>query len=63
MMASVNVLGTAIGPGLTGILIDLGVDLPVQVGAMSAYAFTACLAMVYVSRRLTARLAASAATR
>jgi MFS family permease len=58
MMASANVLGTAIGPGLTGILIDMGVDLPVQVGAMSAYAFTACISMIFVSRRLTVRLAA-----
>jgi hypothetical protein len=58
MMASANVLGTAIGPGLTGILIDMGVDLPVQVGALSAYALTACISMIFVSRRLTVRLAA-----
>ena len=60
---AVSVLGTAIGPGLTGILIDLGIDLPLQVGVMSAYAFMASLLMLFVSRRLTARLAASASRR
>ena len=35
--ASVMVFGSAIGPGITGYLIDLGVDYRVQLLAMSAY--------------------------
>ncbi len=34
---AIMVLGTAIGPGITGLLIDLGWGFPMQLGAMSIY--------------------------
>jgi len=37
MAAAVMVLGSAIGPGITGVLIDLGVDLPTQYLGVSVY--------------------------
>lgn len=45
MAAAVMVLGSAIGPGLTGGLIDLGVDLNVQYAGVAAYFLlaTACM--------------------
>ncbi|WP_299770443.1 MFS transporter [uncultured Tateyamaria sp.] len=45
MAAAVMVLGSAIGPGLTGGLIDLGVDLNVQYVGVAAYFLLATASM------------------
>ena len=46
--ASIMVLGSAIGPGITGAFIDLGYDFPDQMLAISAY-YAVALAMVVVA--------------
>lgn len=45
--AAIMVFGTALGPGITGLLIDLGWSFPAQLGAMSLYfvAAGACAAV------------------
>ena len=55
LIVAILVFGTAAGPGLTGWLIDLGVDYPLQIAAMGFYCFGAAVLLLYVSRRLAAR--------
>lgn len=50
VVVSLMVLGSAIGPGVTGWLIDLGYALPVQLLGFSAMTGLACLAMVFPLR-------------
>jgi MFS family permease len=50
---SVMVLGSAIGPGISGLLIDLGYDFPSQMIAISAY-FVVASAFVVVAVRYAA---------
>ncbi len=45
LAAAVMVLGSAIGPGITGVLIDAGVDLPMQYMGVSVYFLCASLCM------------------
>lgn len=52
---AIMVFATAMGPGITGFLIDLGVPYPLQIGAMGIYCFCASVLMYFVSRGLTAR--------
>ncbi|GAB5506317.1 MAG: MFS transporter [Rhizobiaceae bacterium] len=52
---AIMVFATAMGPGLTGFLIDLGVSYPLQIGAMGLYCFAASVLMFFVSRGLAAR--------
>lgn len=52
------VLATALGPGVTGLLIDGGVSYLEQVRVMGVYCLFAAIVMVIVSRRLIRRLAA-----
>ncbi|MCC5970220.1 MAG: MFS transporter [Pararhodobacter sp.] len=54
MMAAVMVLGTALGPGITGALIDLGIDFPTQSYGIAAYFLIAGL-MAGVAGRKAAR--------
>ena len=49
------VFATAMGPGLTGFLIDLGVPYPAQIMAMGLYCIAAAVMLTLVSRRLAAR--------
>ncbi|MFP1633299.1 MFS transporter [Zhengella sp. ZM62] len=49
------VFATAMGPGLTGFLIDLGVPYPAQIMAMGLYCIAAAVMLTLVSRRLSAR--------
>ncbi|MEF2072748.1 MFS transporter [Consotaella aegiceratis] len=51
VVVAMMVFATALGPGLTGWLIDIGVSYPLQLAAMGVYAFAAAGAMVLVSRR------------
>lgn len=50
------VFGSALGPGLTGVLIDRGVPLSLQINGMAIYCFAATLLMTLVSLRMRAAL-------
>lgn len=49
------VFGTAMGPGLTGKLIDYGISYPLQIMTMGIYCLAASAIMLFVSRRIAAR--------
>ncbi|MEM7290535.1 MAG: MFS transporter [Pseudomonadota bacterium] len=49
------VFGTAVGPGLTGYLIDLGIPYGSQIMTMGIYCLAASAIMLFVSRRITQR--------
>ncbi|MEM8631509.1 MAG: MFS transporter [Pseudomonadota bacterium] len=53
------VLGSAIGPGITGLMIDAGVDFPQQGTAIAAYFACACLAAGFGVARAGPSLAAA----
>lgn len=55
------VFSTAMGPGVTGALIDAGVSYPAQVATMGLYCVLAILAMLIVSRKALARQGSSMA--
>ncbi|UUP15579.1 MFS transporter [Nitratireductor thuwali] len=55
MTVAVMVFASAMGPGLTGYLIDLGVSFPLQVLVMGFYCIAASGLMLLVSRRLASR--------
>ncbi len=52
---SAMVFATALGPGVTGVLIDLGVGFPSQLLAMGVYCLFAVPVLVVVSRRFDDR--------
>ncbi len=49
------VLATAMGPGVTGVMIDLEIPYPAQIIAMGFYCLAAAIIMLFVSRKLVAR--------
>ena len=55
LVVAILVFATAVGPGLTGYLIDFGVSYPLQIAVMGLYCFAAAFVMLMVSRRLRAR--------
>lgn len=55
LAVAIMVFASAMGPGLTGLLIDLGVSYPGQIIAMGLYCFAISLVMLQVSRRVRAR--------
>lgn len=55
LTVSAMVLATAIGPGLTGWLIDLGVSLPRQLLWMALWCLAASLVLVFASRNARRR--------
>ena len=57
LVVSAGVLASAAGPGLTGYLIDTGVDYPAQIVAMGVYCLLISFVMLYVSRRVRGRTA------
>jgi MFS family permease len=57
LIVSATVLASAAGPGITGLLIDLGVSYPGQIIAMGIYCFVISVVMMQVSRRVRARSA------
>ena len=61
VMIAILVFATAMGPGITGYLIDRGVDYPLQILVMGLYCFGASLVMVAASRAIRTRLASEAA--
>jgi MFS family permease len=52
VVVAAMVLSSALGPGVTGYLIDAGVDYSLQLAAMGAYSLAATLLMLGVSRKL-----------
>lgn len=59
MATTAMVFSTAVGPGVTGVLIDLGVTFPEQCLAMALWCVVQSAALVGVSRRLIAASAPS----
>ncbi|WP_048648750.1 MFS transporter [Nitratireductor soli] len=59
LTVAIMVFATAMGPGLTGFLIDRGVSYPLQIGLMGAYCLLASAVLLFVSRRLAVRLQAA----
>ncbi len=57
LMTSLMVLATAIGPGLTGLVIDAGIDFPAQGIAMGVWCLGLSVVMTLVWRRLAAEAA------
>ena len=55
LTVAIMVFATAMGPGLTGYLIDRGVDYPSQIIAMGSYCLLISFVMLYVSRRVRGR--------
>jgi sugar phosphate permease len=55
LAVAVMVFASAMGPGLTGLLIDRGVSYPGQIIAMGIYCFAISLVMLQVSRQVRAR--------
>jgi hypothetical protein len=54
---SAMVFSTALGPGLTGALIDIGIALPTQLLWMAGWCILACAVLGLISPRLVARSA------
>jgi hypothetical protein len=52
MVTALMVLSTAIGPGITGVFIDLGVTFPEQGGALALWCVLLSLGLIPVMRRL-----------
>jgi sugar phosphate permease len=55
LIVSAGVFASAIGPGLTGFLIDGGVSYPAQIVAMAIYCFAISFVLLLASRRIRAR--------
>lgn len=55
MIVAAMVLATAIGPGMTGYLIDLGVSYPLQIVVMGLWCVGGAVAMAFASRAVQAR--------
>ncbi|MEE9313118.1 MAG: MFS transporter [Rhizobiaceae bacterium] len=51
------VFASAMGPGVTGLLIDAGVSYPSQIFVMGFYCLTVSVIMLFVARKLRARVA------
>ncbi|MEO1142149.1 MAG: MFS transporter [Pseudomonadota bacterium] len=56
IIIALMVFGTALGPGLTGFLIDLNVSYPAQILTMGIYCLAASAIMLFVSRQVKQRL-------
>lgn len=54
---TIMVFSTAIGPGITGVLIDAGVNFPTQTLAMGLWCLTLAAGCLWVSQRLERELA------
>jgi MFS family permease len=60
LSTTIMVFSTALGPGLTGLLIDRGIDVPTQCLALAAWCFTISAGSLLIKRRLSRELAATA---
>ncbi|PIV72938.1 MAG: MFS transporter [Rhodobacteraceae bacterium CG17_big_fil_post_rev_8_21_14_2_50_65_11] len=59
LATTVMVVATAIGPGVTGLLIDAGIDFPTQSFYMGAWCFVLAIGCALIDRRLTRELRAA----
>ena len=57
LSTTIMVFSTAIGPGLTGLLIDQGVDVPTQCLVLAGWCFVVSAGSVVIKRRLSRELA------
>lgn len=57
LTVSAMVLSTAIGPGLTGALIDMGIDLPTQLVWLGVWCLAACVVLAIAARLIRQRAA------
>lgn len=55
VMVAILVFATAMGPGLTGYMIDTGIALPAQIVVMGLYCLAMVAVMSFVTRRLRQR--------
>ena len=55
VIVAAMVFSTALGPGLTGLLIDFGIGLPVQLVVMSGWCLLACLVLARAAFAISAR--------
>ncbi len=60
IVVSTMVFATAMGPGVTGALIDAGIAYPLQIACMGVYCLVASMLMFRVSRTVSARQRADA---
>ena len=60
VVIALMVFSTAMGPGVTGFLIDFGVDYPLQILVMGVYCLAVSIVMALVGRRAASRIAISA---
>lgn len=58
--SALTVLGSALGPWMTGSLIDLGYDFPTQMPFYAAYILAACVLTYFACRAVRPRLASAA---
>jgi MFS family permease len=58
LATTIIVFSTAIGPGITGMLIDAGIDFPAQSLAMGAWCLALAVACFWIQQRLNRELAA-----
>jgi sugar phosphate permease len=61
LIVSASVFASAIGPGLTGYLIDAGVDYLLQIMAMGIYCFVVSAMLIHVARHVRKRSAEGSA--
>jgi sugar phosphate permease len=57
LVTTIMVVSTAIGPGITGLLIDRGIDFPTQSLYLGVWCFLLAIGCVLIERRLTRELA------
>ncbi|TCM87115.1 MFS transporter [Rhodovulum steppense] len=57
MATTIMVVSTAIGPGITGVLIDRGIDFPTQSLFMGGWCMALALGCLAIERRLSSELA------
>lgn len=57
LQVAIAVLSTAIGPGITGLLIDFGIPFPDQGAALGLWCLGLSIVLIFVSRRIASELA------
>jgi len=55
IVVALLVFATAMGPGVTGFLIDAEISYPLQIAIMGLYSFAMCFVMLFVSRKIIRR--------
>lgn len=55
IIVSAMVLSSAVGPGLSGVLIDGGISLPTQMLSLSRWYVVACFVLAFAARRVWLR--------